>query len=299
MLIDQIETKAHELGINMYAICQLENGVYFSRRLQEANEKNNVYSVSKSITSLITGILADQNAVDLYEESVWDIFKYSGLVIPAQWKGVKLVHLLTHTTGYGKDCLDIDQEDTTALENQDFIEVTLNQPLTYRPGERMVYCDANYYLLSRVISQKTNRMLQDLARDWLFAPLGIIGAAWATCPNGYAMGATGLFLSAYDMARLGELLLNQGWWNGKQLIPERWIYEMTQKHTALDLSVRDSYGYGFWVRSDTEAFMANGMLGQLIFVSPKKKRVIAWQSCTHSEKIGELTDWLVQWDNES
>lgn len=298
MLIDQLEEKAHEFGVNMLAVCQLENGIYTTKQLQEANEKNNVYSVSKSITSLIVGILADRKVIDLYSASVSDIFSSAGYAMPDGWKKVMPVHLLTHTTGYGEGCLDIDQDDIAEWGERDYLEVAFEQPLIYQPGEKMVYSDANYYLLSRVISQKTGRTLQDLVREWLFNPLGITGAAWAVCPQGYAMGATGLFLSVFDMAKIGELLLNGGRWKGCQLIPEWWIREMTQKRTAPDPSEQDGYGYGYWVRGDTDAFMANGMLGQLIFISPGKRRVVAWQSCTHSEKIGELTEMLVQWDKK-
>lgn len=122
------------------------------------------------------------------------------------------------------------------------------------------------------------------------------GGAVSVGSDGYAIGATGLFVTVEDMLKLGIMLLQHGAHQGHQIVSPEWIAEVTKKRVSTDRIGRDGYGLGFWVRSDTDAFMANGMLGQLIYVSPKNNRVVAWQSCDNGSSIGPLTDFLVDSD---
>lgn len=82
----------------------------------------------------------------------------------------------------------------------------------------------------------------------------------------------------------------------QEIVSPEWIAEVTKKRVSTDRISRDGYGLGFWVKSDTAAFMANGMLGQMIYLSPKTNCVVAWQSCDSSSGIGLLTEFLVDSD---
>lgn len=296
MLAEQIAQKAGELGVNMFSVCTMEGGCFRTRHLREAHTRNNVYSVSKSITSLVIGVLAGRGILDPFGDDITN--DLGTMAVPEGWEDVKMVHLLTHTTGFGESFLDIDNEDASTWADADYMRIVLRQPLVHRPGEKMVYSDANYYILSRIVAQRTGQTLQELAREWVWNPLGIAGAAWATCPLGYAMGATGLFLSVEDMAKIGTMLLHNGKAAGREIVPSWWIREMVKRRASQDPAGRDGYGLGFWTRTDTAAYMANGMLGQLIYISPEKGRVVAWQSCDHGTGIGPLTDFLVQLDQK-
>ena len=296
MLGEQIAQKARELGVNMFSVCTMEKDCFHTWHLIESHTRNNVYSVSKSITSLVIGILTDRGILNPFEDS---IIKDLGVTEAAEdWENVRTEHLLAHTTGFGKSFLDIDNEDASAWEEADYMRIVLRQPLVYRPGQKMVYSDANYYILSRIITQRTGRTLQELVREWIWNPLGVSGAAWAVCPLGYAMGATGLFLTVEDMAKIGTMLLQNGKAAGREIVPSWWIKEMVKRRASQDPGGRDGYGLGVWVRTDTTAYMANGMLGQLIYISPENGRVVAWQSCDHGIGMGPLTDFLVQLDQE-
>lgn len=291
--VDEIVRLVRTYGVNMYSICLYEDGRFQTLQLQEANEKNNVYSVSKSITSLLLGMLVDRGEADL-RCPVYDLFEEAAACgQSALWKEVRLANLLTHTTGFSVPGLDIDQENPDFF-GQDYLRTALNIPLSGQPGAKMLYSDANYYLISRLIFRMTGQKLQDLARERLFRPLGVAGTAWATCPDGYAMGATGLYLSTYDMAKIGVLLLQNGVYDGQPLISSRWIRLATAAHVICNDT--EAYGYGFWRERNGPRFWANGMLGQLIFVSPEKQRVLAWQSCSHSADMSRLTEALLALD---
>lgn len=291
--INDIRNQADILNVNLLALSICDHGVVSSWHKNDTHWRNNVYSVTKSITSLAIGILYENSVLNPFNDSVADLL---GEFIPADlsnvWSRVKLYHLMTHTTGFASECLDIDNNDAS-LWDSNFLSRVLSHPIMYQPGSKMVYCDANYYLLSRIVATCTGEPLQNLVQRTIFKPLGIVGAAWSTCPEGYAIGATGLFLTVEDMNKIGQMLLHGGNFNGTQIVSPKWIHTMTQKRVSTDSIGRDGYGLGYWVRSDTSAFMANGMLGQLIYVSPHTNRVVAWQSCDNSSGISSLTDFLV------
>ena len=97
----------------------------------------------------------------------------------------------------------------------------------YRPGEKMVYSDSNYYLASRIVAAVSGKKLQDFLLENLFNPLCFQGTGWATCPRGHAMGATGLFIRTEEMLRFGALYLNGGMWEGRRLLSEDWVAKAT------------------------------------------------------------------------
>lgn len=276
MLIDKLCDTAYSDKVNLYGICEYHQNQFICRSLCGANEKNNVYSVAKSVTALLTGILIEAGCVAL-TDTVASFFPDAlNSRNSKRWEHVQLKHLLTHTTGFSLPFLDIDQDNVLPL-GDDYLSAVFRVPLVYAPGEKMVYSDANYYLISRILSQRYGDTLHRLALDRLFNPMEIIGSAWASCPRGFSLGATGLYLSTEDMAKIGLLLLHNGTWKGRQLVPSDWVQAITKAHVRCDANT--SYGYGFWLSSHSPAFWARGMLGQMIYVSPSLQSVVAWQGC--------------------
>ena len=280
----------------MGALCEYEEkSGWATKQLRRNNARNNVYSVAKTVVSLMAGIMEAQGALEPEKTSIWDAFPERRAEMAPAWKKVLLSHVLAHTTGYGAEALDPDQGTPTDWNSGDFLSLALREPLVYRPGERMIYSDMNYYFMSRVIAQTAGDTLPHLAWNWLFRPLAIYNAAWSVCPQGHAIGASGLFLTVEDMAKIGILMLQNGSWQGKQLVPADWIDRMRRERTCAPDG--RGYGYGIWLRRDTQAYLACGMLGQLVFISPKTGRVFACQSCEDDSRMGPLVDRLVQLDN--
>ena len=289
MLIDELANRAKAL--NLYRICVYQNGQYDTQELRESNRVCNVYSVSKSVTSLVVGSVASQLQLSLEQNVRTLLGEEWDPAWPDVWSRITLGDVMSHTTGFGAEELDIDHPDFMLPPDRNFLNKVMRQPIVYQPGTKMVYTDANYYLVSRILSAQTGMRLQDLAREELFTPMGMYGIGWATCPFGYAMGATGLFLSVQDMAKIGILILQHGQWEGRQLVSSQWLDLATAPHASPEDSDA-KYGYGFWSRRSSNAIIANGMLGQVIYIFPSSGRVVAWQACTEAPAMGLLTQYL-------
>ena len=288
--------RAKKEGINLYTIGVWLDGQWEKGVVHPANDCNDLYSVSKNFTATAVGILCDRGQLSL-EQSVYSLFheEYPHCC-GEKWKEVTVAHVLEQTVGIGSGFLDIDVEDIYQYDSRDFLEITLSAPFVYRPGEKMVYSDSNYYLASRIAAKAAGERLQDFLARELFLPLGFQGWAWAVCPYGHAMGATGLFIRVEDMLRFGQLYLKKGIYQGNRLLSERWVQSATQSrvlHTGTE-----HYGLSFWRTGDAAAFHCGGMNGQIIYISPKANRVVAWQAHDPKGECIRLLNWLYELDEK-
>ena len=151
------------------------------------------------------------------------------------------------------------------------------------PGSLFVYNTAATYMLSAILQKLTGQTLLDYLTPRLFDPLGIVGATWETCPRGISTGGFGLNIKTEDIAKFGQLYLQQGAWNGQQLLSPEWIDEATRKHIDNDnvaVEWRQGYGYQFW-RCRHNAYRGDGAFGQFCIVLPEKDLVVAITSGTN------------------
>ena len=146
------------------------------------------------------------------------------------------------------------------VSGNDWLTSYMNSSITVNPGENFLYNSLNTYVLSAIITERTGQTLTEYLEPRLFAPLGITRYFWETCPKGITKGGWGLFLCAEAMAKLGQLYLQKGKWNGQQIIPEFWVEVSTAKHKE---SIEGTYGYGYqiWMEARPGSFEFNGMLG--------------------------------------
>lgn len=147
------------------------------------------------------------------------------------------------------------------------------------PGRQFSYDNQASHLLSIVLTRAIKQDPARFARQHLFGPLGIENYAWLLDDEGNLQGASGLSLTAGDMARIGRLCLQGGRWNGMQLVPETYVTEATQQHNHGGWPVGAAdYGYLWWISrppGETAAYFAAGVGGQLIYVVPARDLVIA------------------------
>ncbi len=255
---------ARRAGGSFYKITEICHGVSETVTLTPANACQNSYSVAKAFTTTAIGMLWDDGLLDTNEKIV-DIFKDE---LPdgmdKNWQYMTVHHLLTHTCGFPCGYLDIDAIDATTF-GDDYLQYLFRTRLNYRPGEGYDYSDAAFYLLSRVVSQKTGRRMDDFLWDRLFYPMGFKEMAWSRCPKGYPMGATGLYIYTEDMAKLGELYLRGGVYQEKRIISEAWVeIAKTRTYEFHNIGGR-AYGKG-------------GAFGQFLLFMPEEDRVVAWHS---------------------
>ena len=158
----------------------------------------------------------------------------------------------------------------------------LAHPVVHKPGTHFQYNSMGSYVLSAIVTKVTGQTSLEYLKPRLFEPLGIENPQWPTSPEGNFIGGSGLKLRTEDIAKLGQLYLQKGNWNGKQLIAEKWVEQATRKqvpndqesHTKIGVDWSQGYGFQFW-RCTHNAFRGDGAGGQLCVVIPDKNAVIA------------------------
>ena len=224
------------------------------------------HSMCKSITGMAIGMLIEEEKLKL-DENIYDIFPdhinaFSKIFRPV----ITVENLLTMTSG-------VTFNESGIVSGNDWLGSFLNASVNGKPGTEFQYNSLNTYVLSAIVTKRTGETLTEYLTPRLFGPLGITKYYWETCPKGITKGGWGLFLCAEDMAKLGQLYLQKGKWNGQQLVSEYWIEISTARHLKTQ---NDTYGYGYqlWMEQRPGSFEYNGMLGQNVIIYPDMDMVL-------------------------
>ena len=224
------------------------------------------HSMCKSITGMAIGMLIEEGKLKL-NENIYDIFSdhmnaFSKIFRPV----ITVENLLTMTSG-------VTFNESGIVSGNDWLGSFLNASVNGKPGTEFQYNSLNTYVLSAIVTKRTGETLTEYLTPRLFGPLGITKYYWETCPKGITKGGWGLFLCAEDMAKLGQLYLQRGKWNGQQLVSEYWIEISTARHLKTQ---NDTYGYGYqlWMEQRPGSFEYNGMLGQNVIIYPDMDMVL-------------------------
>jgi CubicO group peptidase (beta-lactamase class C family) len=257
--------------------------------------KHTMYSVSKSWTSTAIGFAVQEDLLDVEDKVISFFPDELPDTISPYLEEMRVKHLLSMSTG----------QKTIAIPNlgndKSWIKIFLENPVVFEPGSRFQYNSLATYMLSAIIQKLTGEKVIDYLRPRLFEPLGIKDVDWEEDPQGINKGGWGLRVRTEAMAKLGQLYLQKGMWNGKQILNEEWIEEASSKHIdqAPELSQAQKdlsdwtqgYGYQFW-RCRHNAYRADGAFGQFIIVLPEQDAVIAITSETIGGKDAGMQNEL-------
>lgn len=224
------------------------------------------HSMCKSITGMAVGFLVEEGKLEL-SENIYKIFSDKGSTWVKMFRPeVTVENLMTMTSG-------VTFNESGIVSGNDWLESYLNAPVSEKPGTKFQYNSLNSYVLSAIITERTGMPMDEYLKPRLFEPLGITDYLWEKCPRGITKGGWGLFMHTEDMAKLGQLYLNKGKWNGKQIIPESWAEASVTKKVD---SIEGTYGYGYqlWMEERPGSFEYNGMLGQNVLIYPDVDMVI-------------------------
>ena len=224
------------------------------------------HSMCKSITGMAVGFLVEEGKLEL-SENIYKIFSDKGSTWVKMFRPeVTVENLLTMTSG-------VTFNESGIVSGNDWLESYLNASVAEKPGTKFQYNSLNSYVLSAIITERTGMSMDEYLKPRLFEPLGITDYLWEKCPRGITKGGWGLFMHTEDMAKLGQLYLNKGKWNGKQIIPESWAEASVTKKVD---SIEGTYGYGYqlWMEERPGSFEYNGMLGQNVLIYPDVDMVI-------------------------
>ena len=243
-----------------------------------------MYSLSKSFTSTAIGLAVAEGRLTV-DDPVLKFFPDDAPANPsANLQAMCVRHLLAMNTGHAEDTTQRvfwGRSNLPADNNTDpnWPRKFLSLPVEREPGSWFVYNTAATYMLSAIITQLTGETLLDYLRPRLFEPLGIENPTWESDPRGINLGGTGLHIKLEDIARFGQMYLQGGMWDGKQVVPAAWVAEATVAHsdnsnTPSTPDWASGYGYQFW-RCRPNAYRGDGAFGQYCIVMPEQDAVLA------------------------
>lgn len=250
--------------LNLHEILILRNGKIIAEAAfgeQDIGIWKMTFSACKSVTALAIGLLLDDGRLSL-DDRVVDFFPDKTTPITRlRHKDLTVRHLLTMTAGVSFN------EASSAVET-DWIKGFFSSQ-SGKTGKAFSYNSLNTYLLSAIVKRVSGEGLTAFLTPRLFAPLGITNFFWETCPEGIEKGGWGLYMLPEDMAKLGQLVLQQGRWGDTQLVSADFIRQATacQQETPEDCG-GFHYGYHIWCGRETPSFLFNGMLGQNVLGFP-------------------------------
>lgn len=277
------DKRAEEL--RLLNVIVLKDGKEVCRRDYDGEMRRNQYSASKSFTSAAVGIALREGLLSLHEK-LTEVFPddLPERVNPNLEKAT-VRDLLTMGLGQAHGFLMGEQR--PFLQEADWVKYSLALPFEYAPDTKFVYNNVGPYLAGILVQRRAGCDLVHYLMPRLFEPLGIRLPTWETDPQGMSFGAGGLFLSVSELAKFGQLLLQKGHWNGKQLIPADYLAEASKKQIE---NGEEGYGYLFWL-GQRGSYRADGKYGQYAIVFPDDNAVIAANAEARDQRL--LLDFLM------
>ncbi len=243
----------------------------------EPEARRNIYSASKSFTSAAVGFAVQEGLLSL-DEPLTEAFKEDmPKLIGPNLSKAKVRDLLTMCLGQKQMALA--STERPLYKEDDWVKMSLAIPFDYAPGTHFVYNNVGPYLAGVLVQRRAQCNLVAYLTPRLFAPLGIKRPTWEEDRQGLNFGAGGLMLTLSELHRFGQFYLNEGEWDGKQLLSKQWIRDSSAPADV------DFYGYLFW-RGKYNSYRADGKFSQISMILPEKGAVITFVSeCRDGEGL--------------
>lgn len=249
-----------------------------------AAQAHTMQSVTKSVTSLLVGLAVQARRLEVNDAATSFFPQYQPLAnLDDRKRSLTVRDLLTMRSG-----LDWSEDLYAGSPLQqlndcrcDWLRFVLDWRMRDAPGTRWEYVSGGTILLGGIVGAATGIRLDQFAAAELFGPLGMSGASWAQgLPDGLPHAGGGLFLRPRDMAKLGLLIVDQGRWQGRQIVSPSWIRESTTRVTSgvrTWAGRRFDYAYSWWLldHQGSDIVTAAGAQGQWIFAAPRDRLVVS------------------------
>jgi len=265
----ELEKKVKKIKIEGFVIYQGNTRIFeYLKNKKVVENSTKVYSITKSIISILIGIMVDKGLIKNIHERIHHYFPEIFEFHEPMKEEITLFHLLTMTSG-----LKVGKYQSS----KNWIQFILEQPVIHRPGSTFEYNSGNSHLLSAIIQKVSGGSTASFAEQFLFHPLGIKKYIWVKDPQGINEGGFSISLNLEDMVKFGFLLLNEGQFKTKQVVSSNWISEAKKPHKQFEVEEDRTAGYGYqlWTceiansQTKIEYYYANGIYGQYIFIVPK------------------------------
>ena len=296
-LAEALDFLQEQDDFNIHSLLIIRNGYIVTDAYFEPFTQGSVHdtaSVTKSFTATLVGIAIDEGYIENVQQPVLDFFPDRTVAnVDANKEAMTVEDLLTMRSGF--ECINQPTEVTLfqMMESPDWIQFTLDLPMAEEPGTHFVYCSSNVHLLSTIIRETTGMSALAFAQEHLFEPLGISDVGWPSDAEGNNHGWGDLRMNPHDMAKLGYLYLNEGWWDGRQVLSPAWVTAATS--VPEDASFVD-YGYLWWLLPEyPDVYYADGRGGQRIFVLPDQDMVVVTTGGGGRDQYGVLEALLTSY----
>jgi CubicO group peptidase (beta-lactamase class C family) len=271
-------------------LSDLANGIAFAHHDFDRNTLHSAASVSKSVTSVLLGIAIDDGLVQGTQQTMFSYFPDYAQLSDATKNQITLQQMLTMTSGLPwneSSSYDDPQNDLVAMvASDDPIRYVLSKSTVATPGVQFTYNSGTANLVGEIVRRASGGTLASFAAQHLFGPLGIESYEWYGFPHAPAMmvASSTLYLRPRDMAKIGQLYLDGGVWNGTRVVSAEWISRSTQESVASVESpvpaLNPRYGFLWWLGTfttgHTGTYFAAGFGGQFIFVLPELEMVVVF-----------------------
>lgn len=240
-------------------------------------QPHDVKSASKSLLSALVGIALDRGWIGGLDATIADLLPGYAETLPPEKRRIALADVLAMSSGL---------ESTSGehygawVSTDDWTRAALARPLAAPPGEDFAYSTGSSHLVSAILTEATGRSTLELARDLLLEPVGMTVHSWDRSPEGYYFGGNSVRMTPRDLARLGQLYLQEGRWNRRQVVPADWVRRSTEEHAEGWPDRYGAYGYFWWLPPDDpwESYAAVGYGGQFLYVVPELRMLLVMTS---------------------
>jgi len=251
-------------------------------------------SVTKSVTSLLFGIAVDEGLIPDVNAPAMPYFSgYEVDLGDERKQAITLEDLLTMRSGIEWNEESYDEADNSCIlmeDSDDWMRFVLGHPMDTLPGHVFEYNSGASVLLGKIVREGTGQRIDQWAEEKLFGPLDI-DYYWKITPQGEVDTEGGLYLSTYDLAKIGHLMMNEGEWKGQQIVSREWVAQSVRPSVRFD--DRRGYGYQWWVprhtNGQTRIFAGNGYGGQFLMVVPEQDLIVVFNGWQHHERPEKST----------
>ena len=273
-----------ELGV-FKAIVIARNGRLVLESYHQLYNRNDLHFIAsdvKSVISLLVGIAHDKGFITDIDEPIFDFFPEHSDLKSENKSRITIRHLLTMTSGFVWDEFTYTHKDPRddlyqMSMSEDAVRFVLARNLEYEPGTYSEYITGNSFLLAAILKRAINTSVEDFAEIYLFEPMDIMDYEWESLRDGSSKTPIGLFMKTRDMAKIGQLVLNRGIWDGQQLVSEGWLADSTRPSEK-----SSRYGYQWWISNYTvddrniKTIEAHGYRGHALLHKSDLSQMSGW-----------------------
>lgn len=269
--------RSAQARLNLHSIMVSQSGKIMAEHHWIRDAPHELRSLSKSFASCAVGVAIDEGRLSLGDKVVDFFATERPDSMDERIRQLTVRHLLT--MAHGRDASIMLSPQRAMITEPDWVRYFLGFPLDGMPGETFVYDTGATYMLSAIIQQIAGQTLREYSMERLLAPLDIENPRWDICPMGRSLGGAGLHLTVAEICRFGNMLLNNGQWEERQVVPSAYLAQATTKQietgeggAGFDWTL--GYGFQFWMcRHD--AYRGDGADGQFCIVLPDLAAVVA------------------------